>query len=111
MRLPPHDQLALLVLPSGPARQTFGDNFLRELIELRLALLQRPLDRDLDLRKRVTADARVDEIGRFRKRRGRQADRNIENPVLDLPILADQDHHGALRLEPYELDMFEARIR
>src|SRR5262249_11259778 len=111
MRLSPHDQLALLVLASRPARQALGDNLLRELIELRLALLERALDLELDLRQGVTAHPSIDEIGGFRERRGGQADWNIENPVLDLPVLSDQNHHGALGLEPYEFDVLEPRIR
>src|SRR5689334_24307685 len=111
MRLAPHDQLTLLVLPSRPARQTLGDDFLCELIELRFALLQRPLDLGFDLGKRVTADPRVDEISGLYERRGRQADWNVENPILHLSVLPDQNHHGALGLEPYEFDMFEPRIR
>src|SRR5689334_7131439 len=80
MRLSPYDQLALLVLASRPARQTLGDNLLRELIELRFALLQRTLDLDLDLRQSVPSDPRVDEIRGFHERRGRQAGWNAENP-------------------------------
>src|SRR3974377_2611996 len=111
MRLPPHDQLALLVLAARPARQTLGDNLLCKLIELRLALFQGALDLKLDLRQCLTAHPRVDEIGGLRKRRGRQADWNIENTVFDLSVLPDQDHHGALGLEPYKFDVLEPRLR
>src|SRR6516225_9991685 len=111
MRLPPHDQLALLVLASRPPRQTLGDNLLRKLIELRLALLQGALDLDLDFGQGVTAHPRIDEISGFRERRGRQADWNVENPVLDLSVFPDQDHHRAFGLEPYKFDVLETRIR
>src|SRR5215472_12602342 len=111
MRLSPHDQLALFVLASRPARQTLGDNLLRELIELRLALLHRALDFGFDLRQCVTAYPRIDEIRGFRERGGWQTDWNIENPILDLPVLPDQDHHGAFGLEPHEFDVLEPRIR
>src|SRR5262249_26774279 len=103
-------QLALFVFTSRPARQALGDNLLRELIELRLALLQRAFEVGLDLRQGATAHPGVDEIGGFHERRDRQADWNVENPVLALPVLADQDHDGALGLEPYEFDVLQPRI-
>jgi hypothetical protein len=71
MRLPADDEFTLVALASRPARQTLGDDLLRELVELRLAFLERALDLGLDLGQRVTTDARIDEISRLGERRGR----------------------------------------
>src|SRR6516225_3582069 len=111
MRLTPHDQLALFILAARPARQALGDDLLRQLIELRFALFERALDLGLHFQKRMTANPRIEKIRGFDQRRGRQPDRNIENAVFDLPVLADQNDHGALGLKPHELDMFEPRVR
>src|SRR5271168_2634897 len=111
MRLAAHDQLALVALAARPARHTFGDDLLGQLIELRLAFLQRALDFGLDLVEGVAADARIEEIRGFGQRRGRQADRDIEYAVFDLAVLADEDAERAFRLEPDEFDVLEPRVR
>src|SRR5262249_53428210 len=110
MRLTAHDQFALFLLATRPARQTLSHDLLGQLVELRLALLERAFDLRLDLIERMAADARIEKITGFGQRRSRQADRNIDDAVLDLAVLADQDHHGALGFEPDEFDMLEPRI-
>ena len=47
MRLAAHDQLALVALAARPARKTGGDDFLGQLVEFGLALLEPALDFDL----------------------------------------------------------------
>src|SRR5215472_17698558 len=96
MRLTAHDQFALFLLAARPARQTLGHDLLGQLVELRLALLERAFDLRLDLIERMAADARIEKIAGLGQRRSRQADRNIDDAILDLAVLADQDHHGAL---------------
>ena len=111
MGLAAHDQLALVAFAAGPARQPFGDDLLGQLIELSLAFLERALDLGLDLIEGMAANAGVEKIRRFGQRRGRQTDRGIEHSIFHLTVLADQDDHRPLRLEPHEFDMLEPRIR
>src|SRR6188474_2007323 len=57
------------------------------------------------LGERLAADARVEKVGRFGERRGRQTDRHIDDAVFDLSVLADHHDQRALGIEPHELDV------
>ena len=110
MGLAAHDQPALVALAARPAGKTGGDDFLGQLVEFGLALLEPALDFDLDLGKRAAADARVEEIRRFDHRRGRQPNRDPEHAVFNLAVLGHQHDQCTLGLEPHELDMLEPLV-
>ena len=105
-----HDQLAVVVVATRPARQSGGDDLLRQLIEFGLALRQRGLDFGTQLGQRLAADAGVEEIGGFDQRRGRQPGRHIEHAVLDLTVFRDQYRQRAFGLQPHELDVLEPHV-
>ena len=111
VRLAAHDQPALVALAARPARQPVVDDLLRQLVELGLRLLHAPLKLDLGFGQRLAADARVEKVGRLGQRRGRQADRQIDDAVLDLAVVADHHDQRALRLEPHELDVLQPHVR
>ena len=98
-------------LAARPAGKAGGDDLLRQLVEFGLAFLEPLLDLGLDLGERAAADARVEEIGGLGQRRGRQADRDVEDAILDLAILGNQDHERALGFEPHEFDVLEPLVR
>src|SRR6476646_2792437 len=106
-----HNQLALVALAARPARQAGGDDLLGELIDLRLAGCQRLLQLGLGLRQRAAAHMGVEEVRRLGEGRPRQSGRNADDPVLDLPVVRDQDDERTLGLEPYEFDVLEAHVR
>src|ERR1700722_12503095 len=56
------DQLALVALAPGPARQPGGNDFLCQFVELGLALLEPPLDLEPHFGERATANARIEEV-------------------------------------------------
>ncbi len=64
----------------------------------------------LRLGERPAADAGIEEVRGLGQRRDRQAERQRNDAVLDLPVLGDQHHQGALGLQPHELDMLEPDV-
>ena len=64
----------------------------------------------LRLGEGAAADARIEEVRGFAQGRDRQAERQVDDAVLDLAILGDQHHQCALGLEPHEFDVLEPHI-
>ena len=109
MRLAAHDELALLA--ARPAREPVVDHLLRQLVELGLRRGPRLLQLDPRLGQRLAADARVEEVSGLDQRRGRQSDRQIDDAVLDLAVLADQHDQRPFGLEPHEFDVLQPHVR
>ena len=109
MRLAAHDELALLA--ARPAREPVVDHLLRQLVELGLRRGPRLLQLGPRLGQRLAADARVEEVSGLDQRRGRQADRQIDDAVLDLAVLADQHDQRPFRLQPHEFDVLQPHVR
>ena len=62
-----HDQLPVIVLAAGPARDPGGDDLLRQLIEFGAVLSQCSFKFEARLRERAPSDPRIEKIGGFRK--------------------------------------------
>ena len=68
------------------------------------------LDEAAHLAERAPGDPGVEVVGRLRQRGGRQAGRQLEQPVLDRAVLRHEDDERAAGIEPHELDVPEAGI-
>ena len=62
------------------------------------------------LGERPAADVGVEVVPGLDQRRGRRAGFEVDQPVLDRAVLADQHDQAAGRLDPDELDMLEANV-
>ena len=70
-----HTLLPILAFAAGPACDSGRNHLLRQLIEFGAALRQRGFKFEARFRQRSPPDPRIEEIGRFRQRRGRNARR------------------------------------
>src|SRR5215472_3338527 len=101
-----HDQRALAVA-SGPARQPRRDNARGQLVELRLVRADLLLDIDPRFLDRSSDEARVEVVARGDQRGWRQAERHLDDAVLDKPVFGDQHDKRTPRPQMHEFDVLQ----
>ena len=89
-----------------PASTSFAGQLVELGAERRLA----PLELGARLGERAAAEVRVEVVRRLDQRRRRRAGIEVDEPVLDRAVLADQHDQRPGRLEADELDVLEADV-
>ena len=111
MRGAAHDQhLLFAVGMRGQGRQAFGDDLGRQHIEFGAFAFELGQDLRPSRIQRASAQLRIQIVGSFRQRRGRQADRRVDQPVLHLAVFRNDDNQRLARSDAQKFHMLENRI-
>ena len=94
----------------GPRGETGVDQPAGQAVEFGARLGLAPLDFGPRLGERPAADIGIEVVAGLDQRRRCRAGIEVDQPVLDRAVLADQDHQPAGRLDADELDVLEPDV-
>ena len=111
MRGAAHDQDLLFAAAAGlgQGRQALGHDLGGQGIELGALAFQLGQDFGPCRVERAAAQPRIEIVRGFRQRRDRQAERRVDQAVLDLAVFADHDDQRLARRDADEFDMLQRR--